>query len=96
MAQPAGYSKTALNIYPFWEKMSVEPLLEWSKWAAILEMAVFTKNGIEVRNLLRARPSLVKPSELIYEVEITAKQGHRRKTGRFRIRRNELVGRIML
>ena len=71
MTQPAGYSKNPLNINPFWEKVSVEPPLEWSKWAAILEMAVFAKDGIEVRNLLRARPSLVEPSEPIYKVEIT-------------------------
>ena len=63
MAQSTGYSKNALNINPFWEKAYVEPPLEWSKWTAILEMAVFAKDGIEVRNLLRARPPLVEPSE---------------------------------
>ena len=55
MAQPAGYSKNLLNINPFWEKASSEPPLEWSKWAAIFEMAVFAKDGIEVRNLQRNR-----------------------------------------
>ena len=75
MAQPAGYSKNPLNINPFWEKASVEPPLVWSKWAAILEMAVFAKDGIEVRNLLRARPQLVEPSEPVYEVEITGETG---------------------
>ena len=71
MAQPAGYSRNSLNINPFWEKASVEPPLEWSKWAAIMEMAIFAKDGIEVRNLLRAQPTLVEPSESVYEVEIT-------------------------
>ena len=79
MAQPAGYSKISLNINPLWEKASVEPALEWSKWAAILEMAVFAKDGIEVRNLLRARPQLVKPAELIYEVEITGETEAQKK-----------------
>ena len=53
MAQPAGFSKNPLNINPFWDKASVEPPLEWSKCAAIMEMAIFAKDGIEVRNLLR-------------------------------------------
>ena len=59
MAQSSGYSENPLKINPFWEKVCVEPPLEWSKWAAILEMAVFAKDGIEVRNLLRARPPLI-------------------------------------
>ena len=71
MAQSSGYSKNPLNINPFQEKASVEPPLEWSKWAAILEMAVFAKEGIEVQTLLRARRSLVEPSEPVYEVERT-------------------------
>ena len=58
MAQSAGYSKNQLNINPFWEKASAEPPLKWSKWAAIIEMAIFAKDGIEVRNLLRAREEL--------------------------------------
>ena len=53
MAHPAGFSKNPLNINPFWEKASSEPPLEWSKWAAIFEMAVFAKDGIEGRNLQR-------------------------------------------
>ena len=65
MAQSTGYSKNPLNINPYWEKASVEPPLEWSKWAAILELAVFAKDGIEIRNLLRASPLLVEPNEEI-------------------------------
>ena len=79
MAQPAGYSKNPLNINPFWEKASAEPPLEWSKRAAILEMAVFAKDGIEVRKLLRTKPPLVEPSEPIYEVEITGETEAQRK-----------------
>ena len=71
MAQQARFSKNPLNINPFWERASAEPPLEWTKWAAILEMAVFAKDGIEIRNLLRARPQLVESSEPVYEVKIT-------------------------
>ena len=71
MAQSAGYSKNPLNINTFSEKASTEPPLEWSKWAAILEMIVFANDGIGVWNLLRARPPLFKFSEPIREVEIT-------------------------
>ena len=79
MAQPAGYSKNLLNINPLWEKASAEPPLEWSRWAAILEMAVFAKDGVEVRNLLRAKPPLVEPLEPIYKVEITGETKAQRK-----------------
>ena len=80
MAQPAEYSKNPLKINPFWEKASAEPPLEWSKRAAIQEMAVFAKDGIEVRNLLKFKPPLVEPSEPIYEVEITGEMEAQRKT----------------
>ena len=48
MAQPAEYFKNPLNINPIWERASAEPPLEWSKWAAILEIAVFAKDRIEI------------------------------------------------
>ena len=79
MAQPAGFSKNPLNINPFCERASAEPPLEWTKWAAILEMAVFAKDGIEIRNILRTRPQLVEPSEPVYEVEITGETEAQRK-----------------
>ena len=71
MAQPPGFSKNPLNINPFWERASAEPPLEWTKWAAILEFAVFAKDGIEIRSILRTRPQLIEPSEPVYEVKIT-------------------------
>ena len=93
MAQPAGYSKNPLNINPFWEKAYVDPPVEWSTWPAIVEMAIFAKDGIEVRNLLRARPTIVKPSEPIYEVEITGeKSRHKGRTERSETKKKELVG----
>ena len=79
MAQPPGFSKNQLNINPFWERESAEPPLEWTKWAALLEMAVFAKDGIEVRNLLRTRPPLVESSEPVYEFEITGETDAQRK-----------------
>ena len=79
MAQPSGFSKKPLNINRFWERASAESPLERTKWAAILEMAVFAKDGIEIRNLLRTRPYLVEPSEPVYEVEITGDTEAQRK-----------------
>ena len=79
MAQPPGFLKNPLNINPFWERASAEPPLEWIKWAAILEIAVFAEDGIEIRNLLRARPQLAEPSEPVYEVEITGETEAQRK-----------------
>ena len=42
-------------------------------------MAVFEKDGIEVRNLLRAKPALVEPAEPIYEHEITGETEAQKK-----------------
>ena len=84
MAQSAGYSKNPLNNNPFWERTSAEPPLEWSKWAAILEMAVFAKDGIEIRNLLRARPTLVELAEPVYEIEIMGETEAQRKNRELR------------
>ena len=75
----AGFSKNPLNINPFWERASAEPPLECTKWPAILEMAVFAKDCIEIRNLLRTRTPLVEPSEPVYEVEITGEMEAQRK-----------------
>ena len=79
MAHPPGFSNNPLNMNPFWERASAEPPLEWTKWAAILEMAVFARDGIEIRNLLRAKPPLVEPSEPLYEDEIVGKTEAQKK-----------------
>ena len=76
MAQPSGYLKNPSSINQVWEKASAEPQLEWSKWAAIHETAVFAKDGIEVRNL-RARPALVEPTEPLYELETETQKKNR-------------------
>ena len=65
MAQSAASTKNPLNINSFWEKSSAEPPLEWRKWVAIVELAVFAKDGIEIRNLLREEPEVTLPSEPI-------------------------------
>ena len=79
IAQSAGYSKKPLNINPFWERASAEPPLEWTKWAAIMEMAVFAKDEIKIRNLLRPKPSLTDPVEPVYEIEIQGETDAQRK-----------------
>ena len=76
-----GYAKNPLSITPFWEKASAEPPLEWSDWAAILEMAVLTKDEIEVRKKLQAKAPSVEPSELIHELEISI-EGEAQKKSR--------------
>ena len=69
--------KKPLNINLIWERASAEPPLEWTKWAAILEMTVL--KWIEIRNLLRAKPTLVDPAEPVYEVEIQGETDAQRK-----------------
>ena len=71
MAQQPGFSKNPLKINPFRDRASAESPTEWTKFAAILEMKVFAKDGIEIRNPLRTRPQKVESSEPVYEVEIT-------------------------
>ena len=72
MAQSAGYKKL-LSVPPFWQMESVEPSLELSKWAAIMEIAIFASDGIEVRVFLRPKPPALVPNEPTYEVEVTGK-----------------------
>ena len=93
MAQPAVISKNPLNINPFWERALAEPPLEWTKWAAILEMAVFAKDGIEIKNLLRARPTLVEPAEPVYEIKITGETDAQRKNREVCNQKKEWLGR---
>ena len=42
-------------------------------------MAVFAKDGIEIRNLQRNKPPLVEPTEPVYEVEITGETEAQKK-----------------
>ena len=52
-------------------------------------MAVFAKDGIEVRNLLRTKPPLVETTEPIYEVEITSETEAQKKTEKYETKRKE-------
>ena len=73
-----------MNLYPFCEKASAESPLEWSKWAAILEVGMFAKNEIEVRNLLRNKPELVEAAEPMSKVKITGETYAQKKNCDFR------------
>ena len=86
MVQPAEYSKNSLNTDPFWEKASAKPPLEWSKWAAIYEMTVFAKGGIEEKKSSRNKPPLVEPTEPIRGVEINGETDAQRKNREVRNR----------
>ena len=78
MAQPAGSAKNPLKINSFLEKALAEPPLEWSKWVALVELAVFAKDGIEIRNL-REKPEITLPTEPILEVEIHGETNAQRR-----------------
>ena len=67
--QPARFMKSPLNINPFSEKASTGPHLEWSKCAAIVKMAEFAEDGIEVWIFLRDQPEFVDPPEPVLEVK---------------------------
>ena len=79
MAQSARYSKNPINFNLFWEKASAESSLEWSKWAAIHEMAAFTKDGIEGCNLIRAKLALFESAEPMYEDKLTSETEAQKK-----------------
>ena len=80
MAQSAGSAKNPLSINFFWEKASAEAPLEWSKWVALVELAVFAKDGIEIQNLLREKHPITLPTEPILENEIHEKRMHNGET----------------
>ena len=73
MAQSAGY-KNPLSIPPFWLKAFLAPPLELSKWAAIMKLAIFDKDGIEVGILLRTRPPMLEPTIPTNVAEISFKK----------------------
>ena len=52
-------SKTPLNIEVFWEKSSLEPPLEWSKWFVIFTAALFAKEDINATVLTGPKPANV-------------------------------------
>ena len=50
----------------------------------MMEMVVFAKGGIEVRILLKTKPLVLEPTELTYEVEITAEIGAQKRNRDYR------------
>ena len=84
--------KNPLSTNPFWERASAEPPLEWFKWAAIVKMAVFAKDGIELRNLLRDKPEVTLPTEPILEDEIQVETEAQRKNREVRNKKNATNG----
>ena len=55
--------------------------MEWSKSEAIMEMAVFAKDRIEVRNLYRDNPAITVPAKPTNEMEITRETEGQKKNG---------------
>ena len=90
MAQSARFRKNPLSINPFRERASAEPPLEWNKRAAIVELAVFAKDGIEIQSLLREKPESTLPTEPILEVERQGKTEAQRKNREVRNRQKNV------
>ena len=60
MAQSAAESKkTPLHVDAFWEKPTATPLLTWDKWTQQWKLALLTKEGIQLENLLNDPPTAV-------------------------------------
>ena len=76
---PAVSAKNPLNIISFWEKASPKPPLEWSKWVALVELAFFAIDEIEIRNLLRDKPGVTLPTKPILAVEIQGETDAQRR-----------------
>ena len=95
MAQPAGYSKNPLNINPFWVKASVDPPLEWCKWAAILEIVVFAKNGIEAKST-KSQTIASRTARANIRSRNNGRNRGTKEKQRSETKRKELVGRTTL
>ena len=68
---------------------SVEPPLECSKWAAMMEMAEFAKDGVEVKILLGVKPPNI---ELTYKVEINGETEAQKRDRDIRNQEKKSVG----
>ena len=67
-------SKTPLNIEVFWEKSSLEPPLEWSKWFVIFTAALFAKEDIDATILTGTKPpNVTLPKRLRAEPSVPEK-----------------------
>ena len=55
MAQSA-VQKNPLNIEPFWQKASANPPTPWERWATLVEIAVYARDGIILLDLNADKP----------------------------------------
>ena len=69
MAQPA-LTKNPLGITSFWQKASAEPPVEWDKWNQQLFLGIIAKDGVNLNKLLHNPPTIRKPQEPGYELNI--------------------------
>ena len=70
MAQSA-VQKNPLNIEPYWQKTSANPPTPWERWATLVEIAVYARDGITLLDLdgdKATEEELVLPPEPVYEV----------------------------
>ena len=69
MAQSA-VQKNPLNIEPFWQKTSANPPTPWERWATLVEIAVYARDGITLLDLNADKPTeeeIQLPPEPTYE-----------------------------
>ena len=70
MAQSA-VQKNPLNIEPFWQKPSANPPTPWERWATLVEIAVYARDGITLLDLNADKPTdeeIQLPPEPTYEL----------------------------
>ena len=84
MAQSAVKERVHLEIEPFWERPTLEPLLRWERWQIMLKLAILAKEGILIDTLREDQPDKVTfPLEPISETNVeksTAQSERDRKT----------------
>ena len=84
MAQSAVKERALLEIIPFWERASLEPLLRWERGQVRLKLTSIAKEGISI-DTLQEDPSdkVTLPPEPIYEANVensTTQSERNRKT----------------
>ena len=57
MAQSVTKERAILGIEPFWEKPTLEPVLQWDRWQIMLKLAIMAKEGISI-DILLADPQI--------------------------------------
>ena len=78
MAQSA-VQKNPLNIEPFWQKPSANPPTPWERWATLVEIAVYARDGITLLDLNADKPTdegIQLPPEPNYELPYESLRKH--------------------